>query len=207
MRLTEQENALDFLRRGVEFLRRVDAEDVCWKWVVISLHCALYGFAVCACQGTDPDTVKWTRKKKGKEEEFLIGFDEALRRCQKKETLSHWMGSKPLVLSKSQERSLRYLKEELRDNFVHFSPMAWSIELHGLPTIALDVLDIMDFLVVRSGTYALREPGQTRMFKELVAEARKILLKNELYLEYTRAKEAEDTQGREDGQSRGKIAD
>jgi len=57
LRLTEASNALDDLQRTHDFLRIVDRDEMAWKWVIISLHDALYGFMVCALTGTDPDNV------------------------------------------------------------------------------------------------------------------------------------------------------
>jgi hypothetical protein len=57
LRLTEASNALDSLQRTHDFLRVVDRDEMAWKWVIISLHDALYGFMVCALTGSDPDNV------------------------------------------------------------------------------------------------------------------------------------------------------
>lgn len=46
LRLTEELNALDFFEKAVAFLRETDTSDVAWKWVVIGLHGAMYGFTV-----------------------------------------------------------------------------------------------------------------------------------------------------------------
>ncbi|HEY7535892.1 MAG TPA: hypothetical protein VH878_08095 [Thermodesulfobacteriota bacterium] len=63
-----------------------------WKWVIIALHGALYGFAVSACTGSNPYTVTMKKHKpidtvKIKEDGTLevvkgelIDFNEALDR-------------------------------------------------------------------------------------------------------------------------------
>ena len=56
-RFSEESNALDYLLKTVEFISRAQATPTDWKWVIISLHGALYGFMICALKGTDPDNV------------------------------------------------------------------------------------------------------------------------------------------------------
>jgi hypothetical protein len=54
VKLTEESNALDYLERAAQFIREATADDHAWKWVVISLHGAIYGFAICACKAHRP---------------------------------------------------------------------------------------------------------------------------------------------------------
>src|SRR4030042_1832502 len=86
LRLTEETNALDFLERAAEFIHRTESDRNAWKWVVLALHGALYGFAIAACKGVDSEVVIH-RTKKG--EERLISLDDALKMCQD----GRWMGS------------------------------------------------------------------------------------------------------------------
>ena len=76
---SDETNALDYLKRGALFVREAAADDHAWKWVIISLHGALYGFAVCACKGTDYSTV--TCQTKGGDRK-LISFQQAIAACQ-----------------------------------------------------------------------------------------------------------------------------
>ena len=65
LRLTEKTNALDYLEKAYDFIRQTETSVLAWKWVILALHSALYGFAICACQGTTPDFVA-PKIKKGK---------------------------------------------------------------------------------------------------------------------------------------------
>ena len=69
LRLTEETNALDYLERVVGFIRETEKNRLAWKWVVLSLHSALYGFAICACRGTDYENVT-TKTKRAKKSSF-----------------------------------------------------------------------------------------------------------------------------------------
>ncbi|WP_342045972.1 hypothetical protein [Bacillus sp. OTU530] len=53
LRTNELENAIDYLGKAAYYFN--NREDSYWfKWLMISLHGALYGFGVCAIKGTSP---------------------------------------------------------------------------------------------------------------------------------------------------------
>ena len=58
--------------------------------------------------------------------------------------------SKKLETTGSQDKSIQRLNS-LRDDFIHFLPQSWSIEVSGLPMICRDCLDIIHFLGWESG--------------------------------------------------------
>ena len=63
----------------------------------------------------------------------LADFKELLRRAQKEER-SGYGTVKPLRLTEQQKEHLDYL-HKLRNTFVHFENMLWSIESDGLPQV------------------------------------------------------------------------
>jgi len=170
LRLTAETNALDFLERAGQFILKTEESPIFWKWVVLSLHSALYGFAICACKGTNPDNVVF-RTKKG--ERKLIRFDDALKKCQDDNLMNMLYGSKALVLSRNQVQSIELLKKQLRNNFEHYIPKGWSIELHGLPRMTIDVLNVIRFLAVETGTYIHLNTSQIRKVKSIVFKSKR----------------------------------
>jgi hypothetical protein len=72
---TEETNALDYLNRAAQFIRETATDDDAWKWVVIALHGSLYGFAICACKGTDYHNVTYPAKRAGRK---LLSFGAAI---------------------------------------------------------------------------------------------------------------------------------
>ena len=119
LRLTEETNALDYLEKAARFIRETEQNRLAWKWVVLALHGALYGFAICACQGTDYENVT-VRTKAG--ELKLIPFGKALERCQDANCMRMLIASQPLVLTDSQKDSILRLKNELRNKMEHYVP-------------------------------------------------------------------------------------
>jgi hypothetical protein len=50
--LSEETNALDYLEKAHLFILKIEVEAISWKWVILALHGALYGFAISALRGT-----------------------------------------------------------------------------------------------------------------------------------------------------------
>jgi hypothetical protein len=180
LRLSEETNALDYLEQAYYYIRQVNANVVAWKWVILALHGALYGFAVCACRGTNPNNVTFkTKKSKVK----LISFDEVLKRCQDPNRMSMPGTGKCLQLTDRQKESIRRLRKQFRNNFEHYIPMGWSIELHGMPGIAIDVLKVIRFLALEASIHVYLNQTQQKKVKSIVFQCRRILKQCQLFKE------------------------
>ena len=185
LRLTEEINALDYLEKSYHFIEKANKDKYAWKWVVLSLHGALYGFAICACRGTSNLIVVKENKKGIKR---LISFNEALENCQNYKLMRMTIESKHLVLTESQKESIWQLKKHLRNNFEHYQPMSWSIEIHGLPNIAIDILSLIRFLALDTGNYIHLSTIQKRKIKSYVYQSNCILQNHKLYKEVENSK-------------------
>jgi hypothetical protein len=145
---TEESNAEDYLEKAIAFIKTSGSNPLDWKWVILATYGALYGFMICALKGTDPHNVCKPPKHRK-----LIDFPEALRRCQD----SSWMNvsgfNKVLQLSPDQDRAVHYIQIEFRNQFVHYRPASWSIELAGLPEIIGHGLDVIGSIALAMGSY------------------------------------------------------
>jgi hypothetical protein len=177
---TTETNAVDYLERAGEFIAQAESNPKAWKWVILCLHSALYGFAIAACKGTDSESVVNTSKK-GKR--HLISLDEALAKCANASWMGTLYGGLPLSLTERQNDSLRRLKKDLRNKFEHFTPDAWSIEIHGLPHICIDVLDIIHFLAVETFRYQHLKESHRRFVKSIVFRSKRLLMQSSLFRE------------------------
>jgi hypothetical protein len=183
LRLDERINAIDYLERAYGFIKQVDSDPLAWKWTIIALHGALYGFAICACAGSSPDLVAPIIKKgKNQGKRQLISFNKALEYCQNSNVMEMYVFSKTLVLTASQNESVEWLKNEFRDNFEHFSPKSWSIELHGITHIVIDILDIIRFLAIETRNIHLKRT-QKKTIKSSIYQSKRILKKSRLHKE------------------------
>lgn len=154
------------------FIDQAMTNEIAWKWVVMSLHGALYGFAIAACKSTDYQSVVKNTRKGG---EQLITLDEALKMCKDDKWMGTLIGGLPLNLSVNQERSIRLLKKTLRNRFEHHIPCCWQIELHGLPKISIDILDVIHFLAIETFRYQHLDQMQREKIKLIIYQSKRLL--------------------------------
>jgi hypothetical protein len=185
LRLSEEKNAIDYLEKAAIFIKSVSKNYNDWKWVIIGLHGALYGFAIAACRGTDSRSVV---TKKGR----LISFWQALQRCQDQNHMKMLIHSKHLILTENQKESIEVLKSEFRNEFEHFKPKGWSIEIHGMPEIAIDVLEVIRFLSLETNTYVHLDEADRNRIEQLIESSISSLKDSELYKEYLLGRELYD---------------
>jgi hypothetical protein len=176
---TEEQNALDYLQKAYEAIRRLPRDRSAWKWVVIGIHGALYGFAICAIKGTDWTRVAHPRTRK------LIAFDEALKRCQSPQWTRQFTHSKPIHLTDEQKSAIRFLKH-VRNQFGHYAPQAWSIEEHDLAVSAVDALDVIRSLARETGNVRL-DASQRQSVDVSTRKGIQILQSSQLYKDYLAA--------------------
>lgn len=150
----------------IEFMtwlvQQLEEHPLYWKWFIKAAHNALQGALVCALKGsanigiypkklqaewlnyyeisrTNPDVTPPVEK--------LAPFKELLSRACQPECM-RYLGGSPLVLSKQEIEDLYCLNDEVRNNFVHFTPKIWSIEGVGLPRIVGVAIKITESLML-----------------------------------------------------------
>jgi hypothetical protein len=70
----------------------------------------------------------------------------------------------------------------------HYVPSGWSIEIHGMPQIAIDALDVIRFLAVDTHTYIHLNQTQIKRIKSCIFQSKKFLKNTKLYQEARHAK-------------------
>ena len=179
VRFTEELNALDYLEAAYDAIRRVPRDRTAWKWVVIGLHGALYGFAICALKGTD-----WTLVTR-KNTRTLISFDEAIKRCQNGQWATMFGRPRPAHITAEQKSAIRFLKG-IRNQLAHYRPLAWNIEEHGLVTSAIDALEVVRTLALETGSVRL-DATQKETVTVRTQKGKKLLQSTQLYRDYLAA--------------------
>lgn len=179
--LTESVNALDAFFSN---LCRAKNDPYFWKWVIITLHNSVQGFMVCALRGTNnlavlsPKAAKeWMEayeRQKPYPGEELDDFLNLYKKI-KGNYMIQYVHSQKFVPRGQQGGSIKKLNS-FRNNFIHFVPKGWSIEVGGFPRICEDVVAIIDFLVARSGNvrFYLRKDVKDKCF-ELLTKSRELL--------------------------------
>ena len=172
LEFTAESNALDYLEKTVFFLKIATTNPLDWKWVILAIHGALYGFMTCALKGTNPDNVCENTKAGPK----LITFQEALKRCQRPDWMAIGGFTKALELSQEQRRALRFIHTEFRNQFIHYRPTRWAIELEGMPEIVTHALDVLCAVSLEMGChYVQYKPGDLQKVADLVTEGKNVL--------------------------------
>jgi hypothetical protein len=179
LRIEEHTNAFNYLEMVKYFFSVTESNVYYWKWVMISLHGAIYGFAVSSIRGTNSESVV-LKTRKG---ERLISFNQALKRCQNKLWMQYALLNKVLVLNSSQNDSIRKMKDIFRNEFMHFKPKGWSIEIHDFPIIALDCLEVLRFLGIQAYSGYRHNQNKQRKVKSIVFQCKRLIKKSDLYKE------------------------
>ncbi len=139
-----------------------------WKWVILTLHSALQGFMIIALRDSaglnilrDKIANKWLEAYRNDEpypveilDSFLNLYDKI-----KSDIMLRFVHSKKFESSNDHDRSVKKLNS-LRNDFIHFIPRGWLIEVSGLPKICIDCLEIIEFLGWSSNNMDWQLDGQ-----------------------------------------------
>lgn len=170
-RFTEGSNSVDYLEKAVSFIKSAESKPEDWKWVVLALHGALYGFMICTLKGSAIDNVSTGKKQK------LIGFKEALKRCQYPAYGSLGGFTNILQLSEKQRQALRQLNSDFRNVFAHYNGAFWSIHADLMREMVTHSLDALSAVFGMGCWYPRFEPKDSEKIAALVAEGRVLLQK------------------------------
>jgi len=172
--VTEEQNALDYLEKAVAFIRSAKARSIEWKWVILATHAALYGFMICALKGTNPDNVCTNKSGKSK----LIDFPTAFAWCQDDDDSRKCISgfTQPLKVTEVERQAVERVHSEFRNEFEHYQPKLWSIELAGLPEIIGHVLDVVRMVSLEMGCYFVHyRPGDSDRIAALIRQGKDVL--------------------------------
>ena len=87
------------------------------------------------------------------------------------DTMLFFVHSKKVIPSPTLSRSIKKLNA-LRNEFVHFLPRSWSLEVSGLPEICLDCLGLVEFLAWECGNIIWYKEEHQERGKVAIASAR-----------------------------------
>lgn len=165
LRVDEREDVLGSLEACKTFLEDLQSKPLNWKYLVICLHNALQGALVCHLNGTagvgalDQRSVdrqlEWHERDRerhiaGKPKNISDPFPSSrladmktlFSRVQTRDEMTELGAGQPIEISAGEKRAFELL-HELRNRFVHFEPAGWSIELAGLPRMAVEIVTLI----------------------------------------------------------------
>jgi hypothetical protein len=161
LRTDELKEALTYLEGLPYFLEKACVDHHYWKWVIISIHSLLHCIMIHALKGSnglltykDEISSAWLAayyaNEKYKIPKNPIDAFLNLYKKVKSGRSRLYITSKEFIATKDHDSSMRRLNS-FRNDFIHFSPHSWSIEISGMPRICLDCLDVASFLFWQSG--------------------------------------------------------
>jgi len=174
MRTDEREDILSSLKLFIDSQRTARDDDSYWKWSIISLHSAAQStmafhlsFGNDLLVMTQQDAEAWLTAHYNETtypETQMDGFLNLYKKIKSNPILGHRFEPKG-----QQGKSIKTLNR-LRNEFIHFIPKGWSIELSGMLGIFLDCLDIIRELG-QVNAVRWEHEGQFESFKQLVETA------------------------------------
>jgi len=157
----EAEDVAGSIRHVLRCAKLVSSDPQAWKWGLLTLHSALQGACVCHLTGTAAplgavtraNAEKWTKyfedsrdnpdAKPPKTE--LMTLPDLLKAVRKPGSAGSHIsnGGGRIEISDKEINWLKRLHDEIRNQFIHFQPMSWSIDVSGVPEFARTVARII----------------------------------------------------------------
>lgn len=180
LRTDEQLEAVGALETAAQTSVGVAGDVYHWRWVVLAVHNALQGLMVIALRGSDglaplrddvaAEWLKAYRAGHVPPEEKLDRFLNLYAKI-KGRRMRQYIHSEPFRPTGSQGWSVKKLNS-LRNEFVHFLPRSWSLEVSGLPKICLDCVDLIEFLGWKCGNVHWNESSVEQRAVQAIQELR-----------------------------------
>ena len=154
LRTDEERQAVEGLSSVYGFSRDLELESANWRWVVIALHSTVQGFMVLALRHGNGLLALSPKSHREWMEAYESGGTYPPEKLDtylglyskiKSPTTGQIGGNRRFVPERDQGRSIKRL-DSIRNEFIHFTPKGWSLELDGLPSICLDCLQLVRFL-------------------------------------------------------------
>jgi hypothetical protein len=164
----EAEEAVSALEMAEALLATVSDDAYQWKWAIISLHNAAQGFMLLSLRGSNGFDV--ISKKDAQAWTVAIAAGKTPPAARRLETyltlysrtkgprMQKFVNSRRFTPVGEQDNSIKRLNS-LRNEFIHFLPKGWSLEVSGLPDLFSDVLAYIEFLGWACGNVVWAEPG------------------------------------------------
>jgi hypothetical protein len=179
LRTDEHDDAVRSLEWTAELSGRVATDQYVWKWILVALHNAAQGFMVLALWDgnglralRNNIAARWLKAHRSGAPYPVEKLDDFLNLYAK---VKARRGAKPAFRpGQTHDESLCRLNA-LRNDFIHFTPKGWALELGLLPPSCLDTLDLIEFLGWKSNQILWHKPTHVRRGKSAVYQMRKLL--------------------------------
>nr|WP_204517955.1 hypothetical protein [Parerythrobacter lutipelagi] len=168
----------------------IEADPQAWKWVVLALHSALQGACVCHLTTTaspvgaltNRNTGEWLAYFKNSRTDsnakppatYIKSLPELLKAVRKPHSAGDRSNLNGVKISEHEFRWISDFHEGIRNQFVHFEPMGWSIEVSGIPKIAQLVVRIIREIDDLGWAFRHQEPSEKSELRKDLCNIEKI---------------------------------
>jgi hypothetical protein len=144
----EADDVAGSIRHALRSVRLVADDPQAWKWVALALHSALQGACVCHLTTTAPplgavtqrNATEWMayhdKRRIKPPRTRLMELPELLKAVRKSRSAGDRSNERGVAITDAEFNWLRRFHDTVRNQFVHFEPMGWSLEVSGIPDIA-----------------------------------------------------------------------
>jgi hypothetical protein len=198
-------NALDF---SVELLERSTTAPQYWRWALLALHQAVQGFMVCALAGSDGtrplnhekrdvrEYIKALRKYSvtGQYPELparaLDRFLNLYKKVKNANVMRQYTTSQAFIPRRGFQTRIEDLNT-FRNEFQHFTPKKWVVEVAVFLEPAQAAIQLIDFLAFKSHNIVWRaHPGKKELVRRRLNKARAVLSSMEAQYGVSQSSEA-----------------
>ena len=154
LRTDEEAEAANAMEMVARFTEGVEDDPRLWRWIIIALHNAVQGVMVLSLRHgngllalTDECFKEWMSAHENRTpypEERLDGYLNLYKKVKHRET-GQIGGNQRFTPKGSEGKNIKRLNG-FRNEFIHFTPKGWSLEVDGLPQICLDCARLISFL-------------------------------------------------------------
>ncbi|PKD40888.1 hypothetical protein CWO84_08435 [Methylomonas sp. Kb3] len=154
LRTDEELEAAHAMKMAAQFASGIETDPHLWRWVIISLHNSAQGVMVLSLRHGNgllalkeksyTDWMAAYEKNETPPQEQLDTYLNLYKKVKHRE-LGKLGGNKIFMPVGSEGGDIKRLNS-LRNEFIHFTPKGWSLEVQGLPRICLSVARLISFL-------------------------------------------------------------
>lgn len=167
LRTDEETEAAEALCQASRMADGLDRDVKPWRWVIIALHNAAQGFMVLSLRHgnslaalTKESAAAWLKAHEtgGRYPEERLDHFMNLYAKIKSVEYGDLGGNKRFISGATHDETFKKLND-IRNEFIHFTPKGWSLEVDGLPRICLDVISVIEFLGWQTNNILWHEPN------------------------------------------------
>ena len=188
IRTNEAEDVAASLRHALRCREFVLLDSQAWKWLALALHSALQGACVCRLVTTaspvgavaERNAAEWleyfekssTEPNMTTPRTYLLSLPELLKAARKPGSAGDGSGESGITVADDEVQWLTRFHNEIRNQFVHFEPRGWSLDISGIPELSKVIVKIIRDIMELGWAFRHQDAGwKSAVFRDLTALA------------------------------------